>query len=285
MDKEYVYSPSGFTRSNLYYVLLGGSVQLSSTFHFEREHYPAYELIYILSGKGTFRCGQEVVELKAGDGLLHHMQHAHGYRADPSDPYQMLYVVFQGRDMERTWEAWFNRPYLFFDSLSPQEPFVKSMLSIIEHMPLLDTEKEADMSVRLYQLLVELYMRGQSDVKDRGLIKPESIERGRMFLEQLYADDATIHRAAHIAGLSYYHFIRQFKRYYYITPKEYVTQIRIRHAKQLLLHSDLPITLIAEQAGFGSYNSFLTMFLSNEQVSPSYYRKMWQRASTSERNR
>lgn len=277
MDKEYVYSPSGFARANLYYPLLGGSVQLSSTFHFERAHYPAYEFIYILSGKGTFHCGQEVVQLAAGEGILHHMQHAHGYRANPSDPYRMLYVVFQGRDMERTWEAWFHRPYVYFDSLSTDEPCVKSLRFIIEHMSSMDAQKEATMSIRLYQLLVELHMRGQSDGKDRGQIKPESIENGRLYLEQYYTDDATIHRAAQRAGLSYFHFIRQFKRYYSITPKEYVTRIRISHAKQLLLHTDLPMFHIAEQAGFGSYNSFLTMFLAYEEVSPTYYRKLWQR--------
>lgn len=280
MDREYVYSPSLFARANLFYPLLGGSVQLSSDFHFERDHYPAYELIYISSGQGTFQCGQDVVQLKKGDGLIHAMQHPHGYRADPVEPYHMLYVVFQGSDMDRIWKSWFHQPYQLISSAMGNEPYVRSMKSLIEAMPSTDARSEGAMSSRLYELLVELFMRGQSDELGRGMPLPPSIERGRSYLDHHSKEELHIKFAADAAGLSYYHFIRQFKRYYHITPKEYLTQIRIVQAKQLLLQTDDPITDIAETAGFGSYTSFLTMFLRIEGVSPSYYRKMWQRKST-----
>jgi AraC-like DNA-binding protein len=75
-------------------------------------------------------------------------------------------------------------------------------------------------------------------------------------VEQLLrADPATTHslRAlAATAGMSRFHFIRAFKHAYGLPPHAYLLQLRVERAAELIRSSDLPLTTIAHDLGFGS---------------------------------
>ena len=54
---------------------------------------------------------------------------------------------------------------------------------------------------------------------------------------------------------------------------EYVEELRLDHAMQLLRTTDLNITDIAEQCGFSTANTFYKAFRRKYQLSPSAVRK------------
>lgn len=58
-----------------------------------------------------------------------------------------------------------------------------------------------------------------------------------------------------------------------MTPKEYVTLVRISNAEVLLTSTDLTIIEIAFETGFGDVSSFYRAFTAQTSVSPSDYRK------------
>jgi len=276
---QYLSSPSGFARSRLYYALIGGVEQTAPTFAFEREGYPAYEMIYITKGRGSFRHGDAAYELGPNDGVIYDMRQPHSFRADPRDPYEMRYVVFQGADLDKQWSAWFDSPCVALRGVGEKEPrFASLLLLALEEMSVGSLEREPALSGVLYELLMEALAADRIAAADRDDAAPPPLERGRRYLEEKYAQgEADIHAAAREAGLSYYHFIRQFKRYYGSPPKEYLTKIRLGHAKRALLHTDLSVSEAAESAGFGSYNAFLHTFLQHEGCSPTLFRKTWRR--------
>ncbi|MEM9887812.1 MAG: AraC family transcriptional regulator [Bacteroidota bacterium] len=71
---------------------------------------------------------------------------------------------------------------------------------------------------------------------------------------------------------SKYHLIRIFKKYYGITPRQYLINERIEQAKkQLKLGQSVSDTCYL--VGFSSINSFSNLFKAKTGMSPSIYRK------------
>lgn len=73
-------------------------------------------------------------------------------------------------------------------------------------------------------------------------------------------------------ALSPYHLIRLFRRVYRQTPHQYLIQVRIAKAKDLLIHSDMSITEICAVVGYESLGSFSALFYKTVGLSPRAYR-------------
>ncbi len=275
---ERVVSPSAFARANLFYAILGGLEAATSHFMFERSYYPAYEMLFVTQGKGWFRHGGTWIELMRGDCLLHDMRVPHAYRANPADPYEMRYLVFDGIDLEPLWSRLFNAPLVFIPSRPPDSPLDALLRTILDWMREDSPRNERTVSALIYQLLLQAQHEFNHERhRAPSMVKPGSIEQARKYIDARYLDSFDMKQLAREAGLSVFHFIRQFKRYYGCTPKEYVLLKRISHAKRLLLLTDDSIAAVAENSGFANYNTFLHTFHKIEKCSPSEYRKNWKR--------
>jgi two-component system response regulator YesN len=69
------------------------------------------------------------------------------------------------------------------------------------------------------------------------------------------------------------YFSALFKDQTQVTFSEYVTRSRIQNAKHLLIHTDLPITEVAEEVGYQTAKYFIKLFKEYEGITPSQYRK------------
>jgi len=74
------------------------------------------------------------------------------------------------------------------------------------------------------------------------------------------------------ACLSKYHFLRLFKLAYGLSPHQYIQQLRLEKAKQLLQDGSLAINDIADTLGFENSQSFSRLFFQRAGVYPSQYR-------------
>ena len=100
----------------------------------------------------------------------------------------------------------------------------------------------------------------------------EPAHLARRLLDRRYATPITIEQLSYEVALSPYYLIRLFRRIYKQTPHQYLIQVRIARAKELLRTTDLPITEICIAVGFESLGSFSTLFSRVAGLSPSAYR-------------
>ncbi len=73
--------------------------------------------------------------------------------------------------------------------------------------------------------------------------------------------------------ISEVYFRKLFAQHYGQTPRQYILNIRIAKAKQLLTESPYTVTYVAEQCGFASLYHFCRVFRERTGVTPSQYAK------------
>jgi AraC-like DNA-binding protein len=100
-----------------------------------------------------------------------------------------------------------------------------------------------------------------------------TLERIFSFIHGNYDDpDLTLDCAADAVALSKFYFTRFFKRETGQGFHAYLSSIRISRAEEYLTESDMSITDIAYQCGFGSTKTFNRLFKTYTGSSPSCYR-------------
>lgn len=74
-------------------------------------------------------------------------------------------------------------------------------------------------------------------------------------------------------GVSFPHLSRLFYKEKGITPIQYLTQIRLEHAMQLLVNTNITIQKVAEECGFSSGNYFSKVYKKVLHATPEEYRR------------
>jgi AraC-like DNA-binding protein len=82
----------------------------------------------------------------------------------------------------------------------------------------------------------------------------------------------SIRDVAREAGISPFHFIRQFEALFGSTPHQFRIRARLDYAKALLADGQLSVTDVCMEVGFSSLGSFSTLFARRVGSSPSAYR-------------
>lgn len=99
------------------------------------------------------------------------------------------------------------------------------------------------------------------------------LSHGRDFIEASFADPITLADAARAAAVAPHHFLRLFRTTFGITPHQYLTHVRLRHAAQLLMKGELSIAAVCYEVGFESPSSFSLLFRRHIGISPIEYRR------------
>ena len=88
-----------------------------------------------------------------------------------------------------------------------------------------------------------------------------------------YAEPLSMTSLARKVSLSVSQFDRRFKKRFCTTPRQYLTNVRVNAACQLLSATDLPISAIAVQTGFYDQSHFTKQFAKAKGTTPAQYRR------------
>ncbi len=143
-----------------------------------------------------------------------------------------------------------------------QVTYMKGLLTQIQ-----ESKSETEFALLLAVLLEQLLKCGEQE-----------IQFGQMGAVVAYINDhvasiQSIDQIAEAFYISKYHLCRVFKKNMQMTIVEYMNQVKMRKAKQLLEVTELGVGEIAERCGYHSVAYFSSLFRENTGESPSQYRK------------
>jgi AraC family transcriptional regulator len=92
------------------------------------------------------------------------------------------------------------------------------------------------------------------------------------FLETCFEEPHQLTELAAAAGVSRFHFLRQFRRLVGTSPTQFLIGLRLRAAAERLEESDAPVTEIAFDVGFNDISYFNQMFRRAYAMPPSRWR-------------
>src|SRR5882762_2971903 len=100
----------------------------------------------------------------------------------------------------------------------------------------------------------------------------KKIVTAKVYIDENFHEMIDLDCLSRQACLSRYHFHRLFTRIYRRTPHQYLTQQRLRQARQWLADKEPSISDICNNVGFESIGSFSSLFKKEIGYAPQFYR-------------
>lgn len=101
----------------------------------------------------------------------------------------------------------------------------------------------------------------------------DDIQKAKMYILDHISNNLSVKEVAEYVHLSPEYFTKLFKKETGQNIKTYIMQQKVEVAKDLLDHSEIPVSLVALELGYSNFSHFTQMFKKFENMTPSDYRK------------
>lgn len=147
---------------------------------------------------------------------------------------------------------------------------VKEMMHCSGALHAAGTPERIDMLA--WQLLVESFLQRDSHPGETGW-QEKAIREIASFLQLHYLENINIDSLITLKSLSRRSFFRYWSMFYRESPMEMIRALRINHAKELLLHTGMPVSEISAKLNFNHSVYFIRTFKAYTGLTPLQYRK------------
>lgn len=265
------------------------------TYHFKKKHYdvplhyhPEVEIMYVLKGHGMRIVGDSIKNFKkddlviVGPGVSHVWKNDKEYYAD-NDLYTEYVVLFI--EVELIQKTLFSLPELSHIKkmlhnsdkgiVIPKKKAKKFKPDFVK----IAKSKGIDKLNHTINLLSELalidnykYLSERSFIKDCDNTDSNRLNRCIDYITDNFQDKVELNKVAELANMTSNSFCRYFKVRTTKTFSQYVTELRLNKACQLLIDTNNNIEDIAFDSGFNAMPNFYKQFNKRMEMSPKEYR-------------
>lgn len=242
------------------------------THSFCRHTHDTYAIAIIEQGAEAFACRGETHIVPVGDIAIINPGEVHtGHAADGSWTYRVFYPapsILQQAALETSGKLQ-DIPF-FPNAVIQDKQLAKQLLGL--HKTLENSTCKLEQDSRLLWTLSQLISR-HADPHPRIISvgkESQTIKRVREYLETHCTENISLEKLAAIANLSPFYLLRSFKKQIGLPPHSYLNQIRLNHAK-LLLVQGRQISQVAHETGFADQSHLTRQFKRMLGFTPGQY--------------
>ena len=249
--------------------------------HVEKHAHDFYHMIFIIGGKGDIYADKDRYEISENDIFLFAPKTEHEIITNSADPMSSIEIKFHVNDSEIKEQL--NN--LNVKVQSPDEEFRLKLESVLEEAITKTKYYKEMINIQAAGIMLELLRGSQSNNKvvhlKEYLLNENSktinkctreLKRVLEYINRNFVEEITLKHLSEVANLNATYLCKQFTKVYNISPIQYVNNLRIEKAKELMLYSDLSITEISAAVGFQSVHYFSRYFKKKENISPMEYK-------------
>ena len=242
-----------------------------------RKFYPGHQIMFMLTGRGHGTYGSSTWTAKMQDAVLMDLRTPHTYYSDPTDPWEMLWIRFDGPGLSEIFSRLIEAagsPVIPFASLSRVNADFDAIFTLLsDHPPGYDTWAWHHLT-GLMANVTEGLQRKDTVAGATLQETPGGIAAALALLRSEHTRTLSLAELAHAAHMSHFHFTRRFKQSTGFTPMEYLEKFRISRAQELILSNPgMSFKEIAQASGFSDPAYFSRIFSKRIGVSPREYRR------------
>ena len=239
-----------------------------------------FHLHAILSGCGTLETDRFSTTLREGQLFLIKPGEKITYYPDPEDPWTYCWMSFDGARADGMMrEAGFEKGVYCMESHVEVSKFYRLCSAALDTPQLTHSAslRRLGLTMGYIALAIESRDRGDRHRNQRGHRplnnKQDYIRYAIDYINNNYAS-ITLKDVSDYLGINYNYFSAIFKQSQGISPNEYLLQVRMRQASQMLANLTMDIQDIANYVGYSDSLTFSKAFKRFFGVSPKFYREM-----------
>ncbi len=227
----------------------------------------SFVMFIALDGEATYLINNDVITVKADDLLIFPPGYVRSGYSNSHKCWSFININFDLAYNDAA-KHFFEQPYLHFKGVE------KYLLNKFKEISSSWESKNKYYHIKCRNLV--------SDILYKLLIKQASvfitpyskkIEYAKSFIQSNFKNKIEINALANEIGLSNSYFRKLFNQAFSISPKQYITFLRISMAQDLLISGEVSISEIAQIVGFDDIYYFSKIFKSHTGYSPTEYIK------------
>lgn len=214
-------------------------------------------LKHTLSGSGKLRFEGRQCAVESGQTMMVTVPHDHRYWLPRGGNWRFAWICLHGHEALHICRHIIEESGPIFKMTEETlDVFAQLVLDVLDGK----ISTPAETSIHAYDLIMRLHSDTELRPTAAAHERPVDIERAIGFCRENLARSISIDDMARASGYSRFHFVRRFTISEGIPPSEFLRNERMSTAARLLIESELPISIIAEQMSFADSSYFSKVF-------------------------
>lgn len=273
LSRRIISTPGAAAKHTFFYIQETGCLKCEDAASTHRQNLDSFLFVAVVSGSGELTIGSETFTVTKGECFFIDCRVSHFYKSSKSEPWEVLWVHFNGSTSEQYYEYFLSHSKNVFRP-DAFERIVATITEIINVNEFRNPNSEI-MTSKLIVDLMTLALTANDFTEQNDTALKQKLAAVHSYIDDHFNEDLSLELLASQFYISKFYLTREYKKIYGKTIFQHIITSRINYGKKLLRFSDKSVEEIAHLCGFNDQSYFARQFKKAENLTCFAYRKMW----------